>query len=262
MMPSSTASPSIWWKVGVWVASGVSRRYTRPGDTMYTGGSCVSIVLIWDGDVSVRSTVSGSRKSVWTGDREGCPCGKFSASKLYRVVSTSRPSTIVYPRPRKMSSNSRRICVMRCRWPRRTGVPGIVTSTRSSVSRRSSSARRELRLARVERRLDALAKSVQRHPGLAVADLAKRELERALPAEVLDTDLLDVVGGLGCGECRECVPLERCRVHGGDCTAIGWRALVHRSSSPRRWDGCAPAESGGTATTTRAPLPRLSAGAR
>ena len=40
-----------------------------------------------------------------------------------------------------MSSNSRRICVIRWRWPRRAASPGMVTSTRSSVSRLSSSAR-------------------------------------------------------------------------------------------------------------------------
>ena len=33
VMPSSTASPSTWWNTGVWVASGVSRRNTRPGAT-------------------------------------------------------------------------------------------------------------------------------------------------------------------------------------------------------------------------------------
>ncbi len=82
MIPSSTASPSAWWNVGVWVASGVSRRYTRPSETMYTGGSCASIVLICDGDVSVLSTVSSSRNRVCSGERDGWPSGKLSASKL------------------------------------------------------------------------------------------------------------------------------------------------------------------------------------
>ena len=82
MIPSSTARPSAWWKVGVCVASGVSRRYTRPSETMYTGGCCASIVRICDGDVSVRRTVSSSRKSVCSGEREGWPSGKLRASKL------------------------------------------------------------------------------------------------------------------------------------------------------------------------------------
>ena len=33
VMPWSTTSPSIWLKLGVWRASGVSLRYTRPGIT-------------------------------------------------------------------------------------------------------------------------------------------------------------------------------------------------------------------------------------
>jgi len=31
VMPRSTTRPSTWWKIGECVASGVSRRYTRPG---------------------------------------------------------------------------------------------------------------------------------------------------------------------------------------------------------------------------------------
>ena len=34
VMPRSTTSPSIWWNTGMCVASGVSRRKTRPGITM------------------------------------------------------------------------------------------------------------------------------------------------------------------------------------------------------------------------------------
>ena len=49
---------------------------------MYTGGSCASIVLICDGDVSVLSTVSSSRNRVCSGERDGWPSGKLSASKL------------------------------------------------------------------------------------------------------------------------------------------------------------------------------------
>ena len=34
VMPRSTTRPSIWWNTGMCVASGVSRRNTRPGITM------------------------------------------------------------------------------------------------------------------------------------------------------------------------------------------------------------------------------------
>ena len=34
VMSRSMTSPSIWWNTGMWVASGVSCRYTRPGITM------------------------------------------------------------------------------------------------------------------------------------------------------------------------------------------------------------------------------------
>ena len=106
----------------------------------------------------------------------------------------------------------------------------------------------QLLLPRLDGALDPLAERVQRHPRLAVADLAKRELERALPPEVLDADLLDVVGRLGGGDRGECVPLERCRVHGGDSSGIGLGVPRHRSSSRWLGDWEAPAESGGTAT--------------
>ena len=60
VMPRSIASASTWWKIGVCVASIVSRRYTRPSDTTYTGGSCARIARICDGDVCVRMTVWSS----------------------------------------------------------------------------------------------------------------------------------------------------------------------------------------------------------
>src|ERR1700730_11760142 len=37
-IPSPTSSPSIWVNIGEWVRSRSSRRYTRPGTTMRTGG--------------------------------------------------------------------------------------------------------------------------------------------------------------------------------------------------------------------------------
>ena len=59
-MPSSTASPSSWWNIGVWVAS-ESRRYTLPGTTMKIGGSCCSIARTCIGEVCVRSSTSSEK---------------------------------------------------------------------------------------------------------------------------------------------------------------------------------------------------------
>ena len=73
---------------------------------------------------------------------------------------------------------------------------------------------RQLRLARVDRGLEPLAERVQRHPRLAVAHLAERELQLALPAEVLDADLLDLVGGRGRLDSCEGGVLECLGVHG------------------------------------------------
>ena len=103
---------------------------------------------------------------------------------------------------------------MRWRWPRRIGVPGIVTSTRSSVRRRSSVGARELRLARVDRGLEPLAERVQRHAGLAVAHLAERELQLALAAEELDAYVLDLVDRRGRLDSCERGVLECLGVHG------------------------------------------------
>ena len=51
---------------------------------------------------------------------------------------------------------------------------------------------RQLGLPGVDRRLEPLAHGVQRHPGLPVPYLAQRLLDRALAAEVLDADDLDL----------------------------------------------------------------------
>ncbi len=63
-------------------------------------------------------------------------------------------------------------------------------------------------------RLDALAGRVEGHPGLPVANLAQRELELALPAEVLDAHALDLVGRRGGGDGLRGSLLERLDVHG------------------------------------------------
>ena len=52
----STTRPSIWWKIGLWVASTASERYTRPGQMMRMGGACFSMVRICMGLVCVRSS--------------------------------------------------------------------------------------------------------------------------------------------------------------------------------------------------------------
>ena len=52
----STSSPSIWWNIGVCVAS-ESARYTFPGTTTRMGGFWVSMVRTCPGEVCVRSTM-------------------------------------------------------------------------------------------------------------------------------------------------------------------------------------------------------------
>ena len=61
---------------------------------MKIGGFRVCITWICDGEVSVRSTVSSSRKNESRFDRAGCHGGKLSAVKLSWTVSTSRSSKI------------------------------------------------------------------------------------------------------------------------------------------------------------------------
>ena len=72
----------------------------------------------------------------------------------------------------------------------------------------------ELALARADRRLDPLARGVQGHPRLAVANLAERELQLALPPEVLDPYRLDRVRRRRGGDRREGRLLERLDIHG------------------------------------------------
>ena len=53
----------------------------------------------------------------------------------------------------------------------------------------------ERRLAGLDGRLEPLPNAVQEHPGLAVADLAQRQGERALAPEVGDAHLLELLAG-------------------------------------------------------------------
>src|SRR5882724_13184777 len=57
----------------------------------------------------------------------------------------------------------------------------------------------ELLLPRGECLLDRFTSSVQDHPGLAVADLAQRELQVRLASEVLDPQILELRGARGGG---------------------------------------------------------------
>ena len=66
--------------------------------------------------------------------------------------------------------------MIRCRWPRGTGVPGSVTSTLSVVSARSRSARSSLACRSADRPSRASRGARSALPGLAVADLAQRLL--------------------------------------------------------------------------------------
>ncbi len=71
-------------------------------------------------------------------------------------------------------------------------------------------------LARVERRLERFAESVQRHPRLAIAHLAKGLLELALAAEVADARLLELVGAAGCSDRALRLGFESLRIHARD----------------------------------------------
>ena len=113
-----------------------------------------------------------------------------------------------------MSSTSRRICVIGCRCPRaqppagKRDVDPLLGETPVEIGAC------QLILPRVERGLELLADRVQRHPGLPVADVPERLLERALTAEVLDASLLDRVQRRRRGCSTEGLGFERLRVHG------------------------------------------------
>ena len=74
---------------------------------------------------------------------------------------------------------------------------------------------RQLGLAGVDRGLEPLAHGVQRHPGLAVAHLAQRLLDRALAAQVLDPDGLDLGRRRGCRSGGKSFAFECGGVHDG-----------------------------------------------
>ena len=68
----STQRPSTWWKMGEWVASAASLRWTLPGMTMRMGGACAIMVRICTGLVWVRMRRrSREGRDCWFGDDEG-----------------------------------------------------------------------------------------------------------------------------------------------------------------------------------------------
>ena len=68
--------------------------------------------------------------------------------------------------------------------------------------------------ARVDRALESLAKRVQRHPGLAVANVAESELQLALASQELHARVLDLVDRRGRLDSCERGVLECLGVHG------------------------------------------------
>jgi hypothetical protein len=105
--PSSMYSPSIWWNIGLCVASS-SQRNVAPGATIRIGGLRVRMVRICTGEVCVRSTIS---------------------SNVFQSVSICGPSATAKPSSPKMATASIRTWVSRCRLPAAAGRPGSVTST-------------------------------------------------------------------------------------------------------------------------------------
>src|SRR5205823_13285583 len=78
-------------------------------------------------------------------------------------------------------------------------------------------------LARRDGGLDRLAELVQREPALAVADLAQRQLQLALPSEVADARLAELGRVAGGRDRAQGLGFQGSELHGGDC--IG--SLVH-----------------------------------
>ena len=65
--------------------------------------------------------------------------------------------------------------------------------------------------------LDRLPDGVQRHPALLVPDLAQRELQGRLAAEVRDARVVELAERRRAGDRGERLPLQPLRIHGGDC---------------------------------------------
>src|SRR6266540_772759 len=167
---------------------------------MKTGGSCASITRICDADVSVRRTMSPFRKSVWSGERVTCPGGMLSASNRCHVSSTSSPSTIVYPRPRKMSS-------LRC-LSRQRDVDALLGQALLEVGPPKR------RLPLLDGQLELLAKRVEDAACLGIPHLPERLLQLALTTEVAHTGIVELVERLRARNRAFRLVLQRLGVHG------------------------------------------------
>ncbi len=153
---------------------------------MYTGGCCASIVRICDGDVSVRRTVSSSRKNEASPRARRVPRGEVEAVEVVMRGLDFAAVDDAVAEPEE-------------------DVLDLAPDLRDQVEPSASTAGHgkrdvdallgeapvelgalQLRLSRIDGSLDPLASRVERHPGLALAHLAERQLELALPPEVLD----------------------------------------------------------------------------
>ena len=161
----------------------------------------------------MRSTVSSSRKSVASGDRAGWPGGEVERVEVVprRLDLASVDDAVAEPEEDVLDlaadlgdqmQPSARVAADRERH-----VDPLLAQAAVELGAR------QLGVARLDRRLDPLARGVQAHPGLAVAHLAQRELERALATEVLDANGLDRVGRARRGDRSEGRLLERLVVH-------------------------------------------------
>src|SRR6188768_256539 len=91
---------------------------------------------IWPGDVCVRSSrPSTSTYSVSHRSRAGWSGGMLSIWKLRTSSSISGPSYVTNPNCPKIAAISAMVSLMGWSVPRRIARPGVVTSTRSALSR-------------------------------------------------------------------------------------------------------------------------------
>src|SRR5882757_6202401 len=86
-----------------------------------------------------------------------------------------------------------------------------------------------------DRRLDRLAHGVQRHAGLAVAHLAERLLQLALPPEKGDGNTLDLFRGRGLLQPSLRVALVGLPIHGGDSISCVSHRILLSSTVNRAW---------------------------
>ena len=167
------------------------------------------MMWICEGDVSVRSSRSPSKKNVSRGERVGMPLreGELVEVELDRLDLAVVPHLVAEPEEGVLDgSPDLRDQVELADRRRLTGERHVEVDVLDDV-------RGELALALLERLLDRRSRRVQRHPRLAVAHLAQRQLQRALAAEVVDAQLLQTLRIRGRGDRGPCFALERRGVH-------------------------------------------------